>query len=216
MLGLMVAASNVIAFGLMHMRPLQWWLRTTWVFPEGQPISQDQGHAAMLTVHVLDMWNKPWFLSQGPVLGAPCPQGSLTPPEGAQLIASSLSTEVVETILQSRAPSTRKLCNAKWQLFTSWCHSHQLDPVECPIVSVLEFLQDRFDSGLSSSTPDVYMAAIVAHHSPVSYQSLERNLLVTRFLLGIWRLRPPVPPSIPTLDLAVVLDALSKSPCYDL
>ncbi len=30
-------------------------------------------------------------------------------PEVAQLIASGLSTEVVETILQSRAPSTRRL-----------------------------------------------------------------------------------------------------------
>ncbi len=49
-------------------------------------------------------------------------------PEGAQLIASGLSTEVVETILQSRAPSTRKSYTAKWHLFTSWCHSRQLDP----------------------------------------------------------------------------------------
>ncbi len=30
-------------------------------------------------------------------------------PEGAQLMASGLSTEVAETILQSRAPSMRKL-----------------------------------------------------------------------------------------------------------
>ncbi len=37
-------------------------------------------------------------------------------PEGAQLIASGLSTEVVETILQSRAPSTRKLYALKWEL----------------------------------------------------------------------------------------------------
>ncbi len=37
-------------------------------------------------------------------------------PEGAQLIASGLSTEVVETILQSRAPSTRKLYALKWRL----------------------------------------------------------------------------------------------------
>ncbi len=37
--------------------------------------------------------------------------------EGAQLIASGLSTEVVETILQSRAPSTRKLYALKWNLF---------------------------------------------------------------------------------------------------
>ncbi len=34
--------------------------------------------------------------------------------EGAQLINSGLSTEVVETILHSRAPSTRKLYALKW------------------------------------------------------------------------------------------------------
>ncbi len=34
-------------------------------------------------------------------------------PEGAQLIASGLSTEVVQTILQSRAPATRKLYTLK-------------------------------------------------------------------------------------------------------
>ncbi len=62
-------------------------------------------------------------------------------PEGAQLIASGLSTEVVETILQSRAPSTRKLYGLKWALFTSWCRDRQLDPVNCPVGTVLEFLQ---------------------------------------------------------------------------
>ncbi len=37
-------------------------------------------------------------------------------PEGAQLIASGLSTEVAETILQSRAPSIRKLYALKLRL----------------------------------------------------------------------------------------------------
>ncbi len=37
-------------------------------------------------------------------------------PEGAQLIASGLSTEVAETILQSRAPSMRKLYALKLRL----------------------------------------------------------------------------------------------------
>ncbi len=39
--------------------------------------------------------------------------------EGAQLIDSGFSTEVVETILHSRAPSTRKLYALKWRVFTS-------------------------------------------------------------------------------------------------
>ncbi len=79
--------------------------------------------------------------------------------EGAQLIDSGLSTEVVETILHSRAPSMRKLYALKWKVFTSWCSDHQLDPVNCPVVTVLEFLQDRFTAGLAPSTLKVYGAA---------------------------------------------------------
>ncbi len=87
-------------------------------------------------------------------------------PEGAQLIASGLSTEVVETILRSRAPSTRKLYALKWRLFTSWCGDRQLDSVNCPIGTVLEFLQARFSAGLTHSTLKVYVAAIaVKAHS---------------------------------------------------
>ncbi len=69
--------------------------------------------------------------------------------EGAQLINSGLSTEVVETILHSRAPPTRKLYALKWKIFSSWCSDHQLDPVNFPVGTVLEFLQDRFTAGLA-------------------------------------------------------------------
>ncbi|KAL0183805.1 hypothetical protein M9458_019501, partial [Cirrhinus mrigala] len=87
--------------------------------------------------------------------------------EGAQLIASGLSTEVVETILQSRAPSTRKLYALKWKLFTSWCGERQQDPANCPVGTVLEFLQARFSKGLAHSTLKVYVAAISAYHAPL-------------------------------------------------
>ncbi len=69
--------------------------------------------------------------------------------EVAQLIDSGLSTEVVETILHSRAPSTRTFYALKWKVFTSWCSDHQLDPVNCTVGTVQEFLQDRFTAGLA-------------------------------------------------------------------
>ncbi len=72
--------------------------------------------------------------------------------EGAQLIDSGLSTEVVEIILHSRAPSMRKLNALKWKVFTSWCSDHQLDPVNCPVSTVLEFLQYWFTAGLAPFT----------------------------------------------------------------
>ncbi|KAL0157249.1 hypothetical protein M9458_048495, partial [Cirrhinus mrigala] len=132
--------------------------------------------------------------------------------EGAHLLASGLSTEVVETILQSRAPSTRKLYALKWKLFTSWCGRRQQDPVNCPVGSVLEFLQDRLSAGLTHSTLKVYVAAIAAYHAPLGGLSVGRNPLVTRFLRGALRLRPPVRPRVPPWDLSVVLEALCRPP----
>ncbi|KAI2662293.1 Transposon Ty3-G Gag-Pol polyprotein [Labeo rohita] len=132
--------------------------------------------------------------------------------EGAQLIASGLSTKVVETILQSRAPSTRKLYALKWKLFTSWCGERQQDPANCPVGTVLEFLQARLSTGLAHSTLKVYVAAILAYHAPLGGMSVGRNPLVTRFLRGALRLRPPTRPHIPTWDLAVVLEALCRPP----
>ncbi len=133
-------------------------------------------------------------------------------PEGARLIASGLSTEVVETILQSRAPSTKKLYGLKWRLFTSWCGDHQLDPVNCPIGTVLEFLQARFSAGLSHSTLRVYVAAIASYHAPMGGQSVGKDPLIIRFLRGVLRLRPRVRSRVPPWDLAVVLEALCKPP----
>ncbi|KAL0199203.1 hypothetical protein M9458_007743, partial [Cirrhinus mrigala] len=130
--------------------------------------------------------------------------------EGARLVASGLSTEVVETILQSRAPSTRKLYALKWKLFTSWCGHHRQDPVNCPVGTVLEFLQDRFSAGLAHSTLKVYVAAILAYHALLGGMSVGKDPLVVRFLHGALRLRPPVRPRVPTWDLAV--EALCRPP----
>ncbi|CAM4558277.1 unnamed protein product [Leuciscus chuanchicus] len=132
--------------------------------------------------------------------------------EGAQLIESGLSTEVVETILQSRAPSTRKLYALKWRVFTSWCSDRRLDPVNCPIGTVLEFLQDRFTAGLTPSTLKVYVAAIGAYHIPLGGMSVGKDPLVSRFLRGTWRLRPAVHSRVPPWDLSVALQGLSLAP----
>ncbi len=150
LLGLMAAASSVIAFGLLYMRHMQWWLRTKG-FPQGSTpfhiIKQ-----LRRCLRVLVMWKgslsrrwpgRVWFpdiisLLDGPPLELPSQEGPSVPSggleislptrtveivslasEGAQLIDSGFSTEVVETILHSRAPSTRKLYALKWRVFTS-------------------------------------------------------------------------------------------------
>ncbi len=110
--------------------------------------------------------------------------------EGAQLIDSGLSTEVVETILPFRAPSTRKLYAFKWRVFTSKCSDHQRDPVNCPVGTMLEFLQERFIAELAPPTLKVYVAAISAYHIPLGGMYLGKDPLVSCFLCGTLRLKP--------------------------
>ncbi len=68
-----------------------------------------------------------------------------------------------------------------------------LQPVlNCPIGTVLEFLQARFSAGLTHSTLRVYVLAIAAYHAPMCGQSVGKDPLITRFLRGVMRLRPRV------------------------
>ncbi len=63
LLGLMAAASNVIPFGLLYIRPLQWWLKSKGFSPRGNPFCMIK--VMWRCLRALDMWRKPWFLSQG-------------------------------------------------------------------------------------------------------------------------------------------------------
>ncbi len=77
---------------------------------------------------------------------------------------------------------------------------------------MLEFLQDHFSVGLTPSTLRVYVAAIAAFHAPLDVGPLGRHQLVGRFLRGAWRMRPATRSSVPTWNLAVVLEGLSLAP----
>ncbi len=66
----------MIPFGLLYMRPLQWWLRTKGFSPKGNPFCMIKVMRRCL--RALIMWKKPWLLSQGPMLGASCRRKMLT------------------------------------------------------------------------------------------------------------------------------------------
>ncbi len=58
LLSLIAAASNVIAFRLLYMRPLQWRLRTKGFSPRGKPFSMIK--VTWRCFRALVMWKKPW------------------------------------------------------------------------------------------------------------------------------------------------------------
>ncbi|KAL0175185.1 hypothetical protein M9458_031153, partial [Cirrhinus mrigala] len=156
----------------------------------------------------------PPFSGEGHNL-APAPR-SLEPPPLVpgrdQEDFRDLSPSVVNTLLQARAPSTRRLYDLKWRIFVNWCSSHGKDPRSCGIKSVLSFLQEGLDRHLSASTLKVHVAAISANHDLVGGRSVGKHDLIIRFLRGAWRLNPPRSHLIPSWDLAVVLQGLQQDP----
>ena len=74
------------------------------------------------------------------------------------------------------------------------------------------FLQDRFDRGLQFSTIKSYISAL-GHFLPLfDGLSLGKHRLVSMFLKGVKRLRPPTRVVVPPWDLSIVLNYLSKPP----
>ncbi len=86
-----------------------------------------------------------------------------------------------------------------------------MDPVNCPVGSVLEVLQHKFSAGAAATTLRVYVAAIAARRD-LDVVPLGRHLLVSSFMHGAKHLRPVRPPNFPSWDLSVVLKGLLEPP----
>ena len=119
---------------------------------------------------------------------------------------------VRNTILNVRALSTRAQYENRWKLFSDWCNGKEVDPVRCPVATVLEFLQSLLDSGRSHSTLRVYVAAISSQHERVDGATVGCHRLVPLFLRGAPWLRLPRTLRAPAWDLPLVLEAMSSPP----
>ncbi len=108
---------------------------------------------------------------------------------GPRAVMDILPVEVQETIASARAPATRKLYSSKWGVFESWCLARAIDPVNCPVGPVLEFLQERLTAGAAATTLRVYVAAIAARRE-LDEIPLGRHRMVSALMRGVRRLRP--------------------------
>ena len=79
-------------------------------------------------------------------------------------------------------------------------------------MDVINFLQEKFETGAQWSTLRVYVAAIGAFHPAFRHSPLGATAEVKAFLKGVFRKRPPVKPIVPRWDLGVVLTALGQPP----
>ncbi|XP_067292683.1 receptor-type tyrosine-protein phosphatase eta [Pseudorasbora parva] len=86
----------------------------------------------------------------------PPPAGDMEPlglaPEGARYLEAGLSAEMVETLLSSRAPSTRRLYSLKWNVFSTWCRRPTPEPTSSSHTSTFTTNTAPTSSSTSPST----------------------------------------------------------------
>lgn len=151
---------------------------------------------------------------RGPV--PPLSRGAQTgglAPERDRLLALGLPGPVVATIQHARAPSTRAAYSYRWQMFATWCASHQVDPYLASAQEILQFLQSQLEAHKAAVTLRGLVAAIKAVRIGDFALSVGDCVLISRFLRGAQRLTArPTGPAIPPWDLEVVLGALQRPP----
>lgn len=129
-----------------------------------------------------------------------------------ELLFGACDMNVKNTILNSRAPSTRNMYACRWKLFTEWCTQRRVIPEQCSVPLVLGFVQSLLENNRAPSTLRVYVATISAQHAFVNGQPLGSHNLVTRFLKGAQRLRPAQTVRCPPWDFSLVLKSLTQHP----
>ena len=74
------------------------------------------------------------------------------------------------------------------------------------------FLQSLFDSGRSHSTLKVFVAAIPSQHTQIDGVTVGSHRLISLFLKGVLRLRPPRARRAPAWDLPLLSEAVCRPP----
>lgn len=132
--------------------------------------------------------------------------------EWFNLNTTGLPPNVIKTIQNARAASTRSLYDCKWGVFERWCATLNELPYQCSVAVVLSFLQDLLEKGKAFSTIKVFLAAISACHIGFEGKPVGQHPLVCRFMKGARRSLPVSKPLSPTWDLSMVLEAISAPP----
>ena len=129
-------------------------------------------------------------------------------PEGSR----GFSEEVAKRIKEPQRHSSRRIYESRWSIFGKWCQENQVDISDPTIPNIANFLNYLFkEKALKPSTIAGYRTAI-ADGLGLKGEDVSKSLELNRLLSSFYRDKPVVNRSIPSWDLALVLQALTKRP----
>ena len=125
------------------------------------------------------------------------------------LPTAGLSPDVAQIIRASWRVSTQLAYNTPVQRWLEFCKRWQLSPYQPTVSQVLDFLHTLYELGLSYSATGIHRSAISAIVEIPGVPQLGDHWLVSRFMKGIFHLRPPQPRYTKAWDVNKVLLTLS-------
>ena len=132
---------------------------------------------------------------------------------GVSLNSHGYSNQVAETVASAGRTSTSVVYDAKWRLYTDWCKSRQVNPVDPTGPQLADFFTYLFyDKGLQFSTLRGYKASILSVLSRSAPLSPYTDSVLKGLFKAFQLQRPVVARSLPVWDLGIVLQGLKRPP----
>ena len=131
--------------------------------------------------------------------------------------SKQLSEKSIDIIMASWRQSTMKQYSTYINRWISFCDERKIDTFQTPIEFVIEFLTELYESGLSYESLNSARSSLSNLCNKQDGYTVGSHPLVTRFMTGVFNLRPSQPKYLQTWDVNVVLHYLKTlSPVEDL
>ena len=129
-----------------------------------------------------------------------------------KLLKQGFSEESANRISAPQAVSSRKLYDAKWRIFVTWCKDNKVSWRHPSVAQIADFLVHLFQNKKCSvRTIQGYKAAI-ASTLRFSHEGLSHDPRLRSLICSFRKERPIVHNPFPAWDLSLVLHALMKEP----
>ncbi|XP_028178022.1 uncharacterized protein LOC114365605 [Ostrinia furnacalis] len=114
-------------------------------------------------------------------------------------------------LMASFAENTLNQYNSSLKKWWYFCQDNHYNYCEASVSQVIQFFTESFETGASYSTLNTMRSALSLLLDP----SVTSNIMITRLLKGVFRLKPPTPKYDVTWDPIIVLNYLSDFYPYD-
>ncbi|CAG7820539.1 unnamed protein product [Allacma fusca] len=124
------------------------------------------------------------------------------------LLTNNVPIQATDTILHSLADSTWKQYETSFKSWSKYCDLHNFNIYDITIHNTLQFLQQLYNNGQGYSSLNSARSFLSLVSTGSSGKTVGNDPLISRFMRGIGKQRPPTPRYDSTWDPEVVLTYL--------